>query len=163
MPRWIEQYFKDVYQYASGTMDFPVAKTGTNITQLLSNGFGVEKRKNLLNAAYKTAGQAYRVIDDHSFGVIVPYGRGVEIIETLQGTSDPAVIKTCIRQAQRYTVNVRENLLNKYSGLIQPVSEKDGRSLYGIGAGSVQHGLRNRSGVGKFDVLACIPQMLSAI
>ncbi len=143
MPRWIEQYFKDVYQYASGTMDFPVAKTGTNITQLLSNGFGVEKRKNLLNAAYKTAGQAYRVIDDHSFGVIVPYGRGVEIIETLQGTSDPAVIKTCIRQAQRYTVNVRENLLNKYSGLIQPVSEKTA-GLYMVsapGAYSMDYGI----------------------
>ncbi len=143
MPRWIEQYFKDVYQYASGSMDFPVAKTGTNITQLLSNGFGVEKRKNLLNAAYKTAGQAYRVIDDHSFGVIVPYGRGVEIIETLQGTSDPAVIKTCIRQAQRYTVNVRENLLNKYSGLIQPVSEKTA-GLYMVsapGAYSMDYGI----------------------
>lgn len=124
-------------------MDFPVAKTGTNITQLLSNGFGVEKRKNLLNAAYKTAGQAYRVIDDHSFGVIVPYGRGVEIIETLQGTSDPAVIKTCIRQAQRYTVNVRENLLNKYSGLIQPVSEKTA-GLYMVsapGAYSMDYGI----------------------
>lgn len=145
MPQWMDQYFKKIYQYASDKMNFPLAKkeTETNIIKLLSNGFGVEKRKNLLNAAYKTAGQAYRVIDDHSFGVIVPYGKGAEIIENIQGTSDPGVIKSCIRQAQRYTVNVRENLLNRYDGLIQPVSESIA-GLYMVsapGAYSMDYGI----------------------
>ena len=143
MPRWMEQYFRKVYQYAAGKMNFPVAGTGTNITELLSNGFGVETRKNLLNAAYKTAGQTYRVIDDHSFGVIVPYGEGAKLIEKIQETSDLSDIKTYIRQAQRYTVNVRENLLNRYDGLIQPVSEKIA-GLYMVsapGAYSMDYGI----------------------
>lgn len=124
MPQWMDRYFKKIYFYASDQMNFPIAKTDRNIAELLSKGFWVEKRKNLMNPAYKTAGQAYRVIDDHSFGVIVPYKKGVEIIESIQGTSDLSVIKSCIRQAQRYTVNVRESQLKKFDGLIQPVSEK---------------------------------------
>lgn len=76
-----------------------------------------------MNQAYKTAGQAYRVIDDNSFGVIVPYGKGAEIIEAIQGTADETKIKACIRQAQRFTVNVRGSQLRKLEGLIQPVSE----------------------------------------
>ena len=143
MPQWMDLYFEDIYRYASDKMNFPIAKMGTSITELLSKGFGVERRKNLLNPAYKTAGQAYRVIDDHSFGVIVPYKESVEIIETIQGTSDLAVIKSCIRQAQRYTVNVRENLLSRFDGLIQPVSEKM-KGLYMVsapGAYSMDYGI----------------------
>lgn len=143
MPQWMDQYFENVYRYASGKMNFPVAKMGISITELLSKGFGVQKRKNLLNPAYKTAGQVYRVIDDHSFGVIVPYGKGAEVIEKIQGTSDVAEIRTYIRQAQRYTVNVRENLLDRFDGLIQPVSERV-QGLYMVsapGAYSMDYGI----------------------
>ena len=124
-------------------MNFPVTNTGTNIAELLSNGFGVETRKNLLNAAYKTAGQMYRVIDDYSFGVIVPYGEGAKLIEKIQEASDLSDIKTYIREAQRYTVNVRENLMNRYDGLIQSVSEKIA-GLYMVsapGAYSMDYGI----------------------
>lgn len=143
MPQWMEKYYKRIYQYASDKMNFPIAKMETSITELLSKGFGVEKRKNLMNPAYKTAGQAYRVIDDNSFGVIVPYGKGVKIIEDIQTTSDLSVIKNCIRQAQRYTVNVRENLLKSFDGLIQPVSERTA-GLYMVsapGAYSMDYGI----------------------
>ena len=50
------------------------------------------EKKNLMNQAYKTAGQQYRVIDDDSFGVIVPYKKGDKIIEAIQNAVDPAVI-----------------------------------------------------------------------
>ena len=92
--------------------------------ELLSRGFIPEEKKNCMNQAYKTAGQEYRVIDDHSFGVIVPYKRGVALIEAIQAASDMTEIKTCIRQAQRYTVNIRGSQLKNFDGLIQPVSEK---------------------------------------
>ena len=143
MPQWMDQYFKKIYFYASDQMNFPIVKTDKNIAELLSKGFWVEKRKNLMNPAYKTAGQAYRVIDDYSFGVIVPYKKGIEIIESIQGTSDLSAIKSCIRQAQRYTVNVRESQLKKFDGLIQPVSEKIA-GLYMIsapGAYSIDYGI----------------------
>lgn len=106
-------------------MNFPVSQMDTNIMELLSKGFPcIKRRQNIMNQAYKTAGQEYRVIDDHSFGVIVPYGRGSDILNAIRQSSNLAEIKNYIRKAQRYTVNVREAQLKKYDGLIQRVSEQ---------------------------------------
>ena len=124
MPRWMDEYYREVYFSASDKMNFPIEKIDMNIIEFLSRGFIPEQKKNCLNQAYKTAGQAYRVIDDYSFGVIVPYKKGAEILEAIQETSDATNIKAYIRQAQRYTVNVRESQLKKFDGLIQPVSDK---------------------------------------
>lgn len=124
MPGWMHEYYKNVYSYGSDQMNFPIKDMDTNIMELLSSGFFVGKRKNVMNQAYRTAGQAYRVIDEYSFGVIVPYGKGVELIQSIQEAPDAADIKAYIRQAQRYTVNIRDNQIKKFEGLIQPVSEK---------------------------------------
>ncbi len=124
MQRWLDEYYRQVYSCEADSMNFPVKALGTSVLELLSTGFGPDKPKNFMNQAYRTAGQAYRVIDDHSFGVIVPYKKGEELIAAIQETEDPARIKSYIRQAQRYTVNVRESLYKSYEGLIRPVSEK---------------------------------------
>ncbi len=124
MPEWMNEYYKNVYFYASDKMNFPIEELDTNIIELLSMGFTPKEKRNLMNQAYKTAGKAYRVIDDHSFGVIVPYKKGVELIESIQTEADAAKIKAYIRQAQRYTVNVRRSQLKMFDGLIQPVSDK---------------------------------------
>lgn len=96
-----------------------------------------------MNPAYKTAGQAYRVIDDSSFGVIVPYKKGAELIEAIQTSSDMAGIKRYIRQAQRYTVNIRAGQLKKFEGLVQPVSDKipDLYMVAAPGAYSMEYGI----------------------
>ena len=56
--------------------------------------------------------------------MIVPYKRGNDIAAAIQQSSDLAEIKDYIRKAQRYTVNVRQNQLKNFEGLIQCVSEK---------------------------------------
>lgn len=124
MSEWMNEYYKNVYFNASDKMNFPIEELDTNIIELLSMGFTPIEKKNLMNQAYKTAGKAYRVIDDHSFGVIVPYKKGVELIESIQTEADAAKLKAYIRQAQRYTVNVRRSQLKNFDGLIQPVSDK---------------------------------------
>ncbi len=124
MPEWMDEYYKIVYFNASDKMNFPIEELDTNIIELLSRGFVPKEKRNIMNQAYKTAGKAYRVIDDYSFGVIVPYRKGAELIESIQTTSDMAEVKSYIRQAQRYTVNVRGNQLKKFDGLIQLVSDK---------------------------------------
>ena len=138
MPEWMDRYYRDVYLSASDKMNFPLGRLDTNMLELLSVGFGTKDKKNQMNQAYKTAGKEYRVIDDYSFGVIVPYKKGVEIIEAIQTTSDMAETKAYIRQAQRYTVNVRANLLHKYEGLIQEVSDKI-PDLYMVAAPGAYH------------------------
>lgn len=123
MPKWMDQYYEGIYCSASDKMNFPVKASDTSIMELLSRGFDHGEGRNFMNQAYKTAGQEYRVIEEHSFGVIVPYKKGAELIEAIQREPDMADIKAYIRQAQRYTVNVRENQLKKLEGLIQPVSD----------------------------------------
>lgn len=123
MPGWMDLYYKCVYEEAADKMNFPIKELDTNMIELLSRGFGTAGKIHTMNQAYKTAGQAYRVIDDSSFGVIVPYEKGAEIIASIQDASDPADIRAYIRQAQRYTVNVRGNQLKKLEGLITPISE----------------------------------------
>ena len=123
-PEWMDKYYRYVYSEASDQMNFPVEKWDTNILELLSRGFGPEEKRNAMNQAYKTAGREYRVIDDNSFGVIVPYKKGAEIIEFIQEAGNAADMKSYIRQAQRYTVNIRGSQLKKLEGLVQPVSDK---------------------------------------
>ncbi len=124
MPEWMDIFYRNVYFNASDKMNFPVKGLDRSILELLSRGFRPKEKKNLMNQAYKTAGQQYRVIDDDSFGVIVPYKKGAKIIEAIQNAVDPAGLKAYIRQAQRYTVNVRGNRLKQFEGLIQPVSDR---------------------------------------
>lgn len=124
MPEWMDEYYKSVYFSGADKMNFPVEKIDRNIIELLSRGFGTEEKKNYMNQAYKTAGRAYRVIDNETFGVIVPYKKGAEIIAAIQEISDAGDIRSYIRQAQRYTVNVRGNQMKELDGLIQPISDK---------------------------------------
>lgn len=142
-PRWMEMYYKNMYFYARDKMNFPIEKLDTNILELLSRGFGLGEKKNQMNQAYRTAGQAYRVIDDDSFGVIVPYRKGMEIIKGIQAASDMVEVKKYIRQAQRYTVNIRGSQLGKFDGLIQLVSNKipDLYMVAAPGAYSMEYGI----------------------
>ena len=123
-PEWMDEYYKEIYFYESDQMNFPVPGMDANLMELLSKGFGSCETERAMNQAYRTAGREYRVIDDDSFGVIVPYKKGKELIELLQNASDMEEIKDYIRKAQRYTVNVRAGRLKDFDGLLQPVSDK---------------------------------------
>lgn len=122
-PKWMDEYFEKVYLNAEDKMNFPISKKATSIMELLSKGFNCTDKKNIMNQAYKTVGREYRVIDENSFGVIVPYKEGIDILDAIRESSDLSKIKGYICKAQRYTVNVRENQLKKFDGLIQRVSE----------------------------------------
>ncbi len=135
---WMDAYYRAVYFSAADKMNFPIERMDTNILELLSKGFIPEKKKNYMNQAYKTAGQFYRVIEDHSFGTIVPYKKGAELINSIQNSTDISSIKSYIRQAQRYTVNVRESQLKRFDGLIEPVSDKI-PGLYMVAAPGAYH------------------------
>ncbi len=143
MPKWMNEYFQKVYLNAEDKMNFPIRTMAASIMELLSKGFCCADKKNIMNQAYKTAGREYRVIDENSFGVIVPYKEGSDILEAIRESSDLSKIKGYIRKAQRYTVNVRQNRLKKYDGLIQCVSEHI-PGLYMVaapGAYTEEHGI----------------------
>ena len=126
LPKWMDIYYGLLYQKGEvkDKMNFPIRSISNNIYNLLSFGFSSANENRKLNQAYKTAGKEYQVIDDNSFGVIVPYKKGAKIIEAIQMTSDLNEIKRLIRMAQRYTVNVRNTQKDKMIGLLQLVTDK---------------------------------------
>lgn len=117
IPKWMDRYYEQIYFDAEDSLNFPIKKMDTSIMELLTRGFSNSerlinqaqgsKKRRVMNQAYKTAGKAYRVIDDHSFGVIVPYKKGTDILDAIAQSSDWSEIRSYIRMAQRYTVNVR--------------------------------------------------------
>lgn len=125
LPEWMDQYFEYLYHIddLKSQMMFPVKDLDTNIYEMLSTGFRCDSKMNLLNQAYKTAGKKYKVIDNDSIGVIVPYKKGKEIIRQLEQTSDIHEVKRYVRMAQRYTVNINGTKMKQLEGLITPVSE----------------------------------------
>ncbi|MGI6250218.1 MAG: CRISPR-associated helicase Cas3' [Anaerolineaceae bacterium] len=64
----------------------------------------------ILRQAFSTASTLFKVIDDSTRGVIVPYKRGAALITKLSGTNEMKFAYQLIKQAQRYTVNLFDSL-----------------------------------------------------
>ena len=122
---WMDKYFGELYAVdkLKDRMDFTVKEIGTNIYDLLVTGFPGGDFASFLTAAFKTAGEKYKVIDNASFGVIVPYKDGISIIEKLKEVEDICEVKKLIRQAQRYTVNINGTQMKQLEDLLESVSE----------------------------------------
>jgi CRISPR-associated endonuclease/helicase Cas3 len=114
-------------------------------------------RKQLLHAQFRTAAEAYRLIDDAQVRLLVPYGkRGRALIHELEGLPDPPEpwqLRAFDRKAQRYVVGVYEQGFRK---LLQngTLLERNGRFYVGNDeAYDDKIGLR-------FDVLGLDPERL---
>lgn len=79
-----------------------------------------------LTGSYQTAAEHFRVIDQSTTGVIVPYGEGKEVVATLNSAEHIEDLTKLLRNAQQYTVNLFPHEfeeLNKQNAL---VSHMDG-------------------------------------
>lgn len=63
--------------------------------------------------AFQTAGRAFKPITDHTVGVVVPYGKGDELCETLGCAKTYKEKKAVLRQLQGYSVNLYEGKLEQ--------------------------------------------------
>ena len=73
---------------------------------------------------FKTAAENFRLIDDNTVAVIIPYNRAArQLLETLKYTSYPSKI---LRKLQLFTVNIyeREFLALQSQGAIQTIHER---------------------------------------
>ena len=66
-----------------------------------------------LRQSFESAAQLFQSIDSMTQGVIVPFGRGKEIIAELNGSFDLVRFIHLLHEAQIYSVNVYKNKLNK--------------------------------------------------
>jgi CRISPR-associated endonuclease/helicase Cas3 len=119
----IEAYFKALEPYFENENGKPILKEfiykkwKTTLVRMLSSNkrFWANAGSTLNNLSFyqsfKTAGEAFYVIDENTRSVLVPHGRGKEIIDQLGNAYLTATEKNrLLKEAQRYSVNLYENV-----------------------------------------------------
>jgi CRISPR-associated endonuclease/helicase Cas3 len=124
-PLEMGRFFKHHFFARQDQMDYPVKsppaqRNDTLLGMLGENGMAVydAKVKGLkrggLMQSFKSAADAFRVIDCQTQGVIVPFRQeGVDLIAELSAAHDLGSEYRLLRRAQHFTVNVFENEMAK--------------------------------------------------
>ncbi|WP_020224352.1 CRISPR-associated helicase/endonuclease Cas3 [Holdemania massiliensis] len=120
----LAMYYQNYYEQIQEQIDYPVSISEQRVTlyDLNAHCFCWTAKENLnsenwpMHQAFQTAGRYFKVIDDYSIGVLVPYKKGDELIEELNSGRiqfNPEVIRKLKRQAQNYTVNLSEAFIRR--------------------------------------------------
>lgn len=124
-------YFRNFYQEFEPYLDYPTP-VGKNIYEMLlgCNSEFLEEFKEEQNlwmvASFETAAKYFEVIDSKTHSVLVPYGRGKELIADLNNGEKLENVTQFFKEAQQYTVNVFDHGLNRLiqNGLLEKVEFK---------------------------------------
>lgn len=122
----MDEYFRHYLDWNSDKFSYNATIDDHEVTllDLLSNNRkGSNERNNFdnnfpLSQAFRTASQEFAVIEDDTLGVLVPYGKGREIIEEFRTMSYPKHdedwerINSLLKQSQQYSVNIHKNLID---------------------------------------------------
>ncbi|HRR34900.1 MAG TPA: hypothetical protein P5026_12415, partial [Kiritimatiellia bacterium] len=78
-----------------------------------------------LPAAFKTAADAFSVIDGGQSGIVVPYGEAMELVAAFQKSFNPMEQARTLKRLQKFTVNVYFHTLSKLvdAGAIRAVDD----------------------------------------
>ncbi len=139
--RAMERYFQEFYTELSSDLDYFIPKLKKNMTKILTDSrencsfHRAYMSKNgeplplfLING-YLTAAENFHVIENNTTSVLVPFGKGKEIIAELAGAQKIDDLTQLLRRAQQYTINLYKyelELINKNDGI---VSLFDGKIL----------------------------------
>ncbi|MGI5935494.1 MAG: CRISPR-associated helicase Cas3' [Oscillospiraceae bacterium] len=133
----IEAYYRRLYiDLPKNALDYPLKSLGTDLFTLLSDNRTFEfhsdsKGRYVITQAFKTAGSEFRVFDDDTIDVLVPYGQGKVILSDLQSNE------------ARYDLNYRRKLLAELKPFSISLYEyelkrlQDMGGIYGLFDGSV--------------------------
>lgn len=120
-PHTMEMYFEKYYLQSKNEMRYNVndGNSPDDLIDLLSldtNRFVIKniKRLKYCGQAFKTAGRKFEVIDNNTSGIIVPYDDDANaLINKLCSEKDPKAFAEIARKAQKYAVNVYDNMRKK--------------------------------------------------
>lgn len=120
-PETIRSYFSYYLYSRSDEMSYPIGREvfdrEDTILNLLSDNpltLGTIGFHGGLRQSFKSAGDAFAAIDAPTRGIFVPYGdTGRDLIARMCGAFDIKVEYELLRKAQRYTVSVFPNVLEK--------------------------------------------------
>ncbi len=128
----MDYYFRAFYTKNEIDLDYPIKGMNQTMIELLTahgreNGLSLaykSKTKSslplVIHNSYRTAARKFKVIDSPTTAVIVPYGKGMEVIADLNGATTIGELSNLFQRAQRYTVNVYSyqlDLLNESGSL----------------------------------------------
>ena len=129
----IRIYYQKLYQnMMKGYQDYFIEKPKTSLFMLLSDNLmfydenALWAGKYIMNQAFKLAGSRFEVFEGGTRELIVPYGKGAELIEELVGHPNPdvAFLSDWVRRAKPYSVAVYEwqmkelgNAVAEYAGV----------------------------------------------
>lgn len=114
--------FYDYYFYAQkDKMDYNIKGGETTIYNLLNdNSLGAVAYRNQHNENYKglpcafrTAAEAFSVIDGTQIGLVVPYGNALQLVDEFVESYDPKEKMRILKQLQKYTVSVYSSSLDE--------------------------------------------------
>ncbi|TCT21774.1 CRISPR-associated endonuclease/helicase Cas3 [Melghiribacillus thermohalophilus] len=133
----ISLYFKQFYHELERELDYMIPELNSSIYQLLSINQkfreNYDRKHNqyplILNTSFNTAAKYFKVIDKHATSVIVPYGKGEDIITDLNGELTIQDVSVLLKRAQQYTIDIFEHEKNELikSGDLIPL--QDGQFL----------------------------------
>lgn len=130
----MDKYFEEYYTDFQSDLNYWIPKLGKDMAQLLEaqrgqNTYLKALRSNrgenlplFLANSYNTAAEHFRVIDDLTTSVIVPYEEGKEIIAELNSSHSIEDLSKLLRRAQQYTISLYSNELKQldHNGGIVP-------------------------------------------
>lgn len=143
-PSAMERYFQYYFFNRADDMSYPLKPSQVGRTTSILNMLSTNQASNyeypgrgqkvpLMKHSFKEAAKQFKAIDAPTEGVVVPYGRGVELINELCASPkefDPGTYYQKLREAQQYSVNLFPNVLDKLKevGALQEV--QDGYGVY---------------------------------
>lgn len=106
----ILDYYRLLYrEMPAGYQDFFVKWGLPSLYELLSTNetyFARSEDHFILTQAFRTAGQQFQVLEANTTSVIVPYGKGREIIGKLQSETRLSAVNALLEQAKPYQINL---------------------------------------------------------
>lgn len=142
-PAAMEQFYRYYFYNRKDKMNYPVTNKSPvgredNLFSLLStNPRSVQECERIngrpptlfLRQSFQTASKAFRAIDSPTRGIVVPYGdEGKQIIADLCAAIDVDKQYKLLKKAQRYSVNVYENVFCDLAkdGIVKEVQDGTG-------------------------------------
>ena len=130
-----QKFYQYLYQEMEKEIEYPVKISGEPfyLAKLLANqntyGNTGENRNYFFRQPFKTIGENFKVFDENTVDVLVPYKEGIDFIQKLKrlGTSEFHIEETkkLIQQAKLYSISIFDWQKQKLkgAGLLTPVLE----------------------------------------
>ena len=121
-----QKFYQYLYQEMEKEIEYPVKISGEPfyLAKLLANqntyGNTGENRNYFFRQPFKTIGENFKVFDDNTVDVLVPYKEGIDFIQKLKrlGTSEFHIEETkkLIQQAKLYSISIFDWQKQKLKG-----------------------------------------------